>query len=292
MENRQKALTVIGLGPMGFAMAAVYLSKGYKVTVWNRTASKAAPLVAQGAVQAPHITDAVKSSELLIISLTEYAGMYTVLEPAAAVLSGKTIVNMSSDSPGAVAEAAAWAEGLGASFLSGGIMVPPPYIGKEGPEIYTFYSGKREVFDRWQADLAIMTATDFRGEDPRLAMIYYQALLDYMYTAVAGILHAIALVQSAGIKAAIFEPYLNNLLQFMPALVAESATIREADDGIYNGTGNNMQMLRAGVRHVLHASREAGINTSLPETIFSLYDAVVGKGLPNAGINSLIEVLR
>ncbi|NSL90210.1 NAD(P)-dependent oxidoreductase [Chitinophaga sp. Mgbs1] len=292
MENRQKALTVIGLGPMGFAMAAVYLSKGYKVTVWNRTASKAAPLIAQGAVQAPHITDAVKSSELLIISLTEYAGMYTVLEPAAAVLSGKTIVNMSSDSPGAVAEAAAWAEGLGASFLSGGIMVPPPYIGKEGPEIYTFYSGKREVFDRWQADLAIMTATDFRGEDPRLAMIYYQALLDYMYTAVAGILHAIALVQSAGIKAATFEPYLNNLLQFMPVLVAESATIREADDGIYNGTGNNMQMLRAGVRHVLHASREAGINTSLPETIFSLYDAVVSKGLPNAGINSLIEVLR
>ncbi|MCW3467835.1 NAD(P)-dependent oxidoreductase [Chitinophaga nivalis] len=295
MENKAKdagALTVIGLGPMGRAMAAAYLHKGYQVTVWNRTPEKAAQLIEKGVVLAPDITAAVKANELLIISLTEYATMYSVLEPAKAELKGKTIVNMSSDSPGTVAAAADWAANLGAYFLSGGIMVPPPYIGQEGPEIYTFYSGKKTIFDRYQAVLSVMTATDFRGEDPRLAMLYYQGLLDYMYASVAGLLHAIALMQSAGITAAAFEPYLHNFMQFMPVLLAESATSRETDERTYSGAENNMVMLRAGTEHVLKASREAGINTTLPEMIFNLSDAAVAQGFGKSGINSLIEVLR
>lgn len=49
--------------------------------------------------------------------------------------------------------------------------------------------------------------TDINEFPPNLAMLYYQALLDYMYISAAGILHAIAMVQSAGISAATFEPY-------------------------------------------------------------------------------------
>ncbi|WP_043615185.1 NAD(P)-binding domain-containing protein [Nonomuraea candida] len=32
-----KSVTVLGLGPMGQAMAGAYLGRGYDVTVWNRT---------------------------------------------------------------------------------------------------------------------------------------------------------------------------------------------------------------------------------------------------------------
>ena len=39
----------IGLGHMGAGMAASLLKAGHEVTVYNRTAAKAAPLVAQGA---------------------------------------------------------------------------------------------------------------------------------------------------------------------------------------------------------------------------------------------------
>ncbi|MEV4184161.1 NAD(P)-binding domain-containing protein, partial [Streptosporangium canum] len=44
-----KSVTVIGLGPMGQAMADAYLDGGYEVTVWNRTAGRADRLVARGA---------------------------------------------------------------------------------------------------------------------------------------------------------------------------------------------------------------------------------------------------
>lgn len=45
-------VTVIGLGPMGRAMAAAYLDAGYEVTVWNRSPGKDTELVARGARRA------------------------------------------------------------------------------------------------------------------------------------------------------------------------------------------------------------------------------------------------
>ncbi|MER7078809.1 NAD(P)-binding domain-containing protein, partial [Saccharopolyspora kobensis] len=42
----QKAVSVLGLGDMGTALADALLAAGHRVTVWNRTAARAEPLVA------------------------------------------------------------------------------------------------------------------------------------------------------------------------------------------------------------------------------------------------------
>ena len=42
----------IGLGDIGLPMAARLLDAGHALTVWNRTSTKAAPLVARGAALA------------------------------------------------------------------------------------------------------------------------------------------------------------------------------------------------------------------------------------------------
>ncbi|HWT20671.1 MAG TPA: NAD(P)-binding domain-containing protein, partial [Variovorax sp.] len=44
MGNKQ--ITVLGLGSMGQTLARLFLDKGYRVTVWNRTAGKADALAA------------------------------------------------------------------------------------------------------------------------------------------------------------------------------------------------------------------------------------------------------
>jgi hypothetical protein len=46
LEAMMSDVTVIGLGAMGSALAATLIEKGHVVTVWHRTAAKAAPLVA------------------------------------------------------------------------------------------------------------------------------------------------------------------------------------------------------------------------------------------------------
>ena len=46
MTTPQSAVTVLGLGPMGRALAGAFLAAGVPTTVWNRTASRAGALAA------------------------------------------------------------------------------------------------------------------------------------------------------------------------------------------------------------------------------------------------------
>src|SRR5690606_12816342 len=168
-------VTVIGLGPMGSAMAATFLEAGHDVTVWNRTASKAGPLVAKGAKQA----ERPATGELLVISQISYQAMYDSLGEAR--LDGKTLVNLSSGTPAELREAARWVAERGGTLITGGIMVPPPGIGQPGA--YTFYSGPKEALDRYAATLEALSAVTYVGEDPGLAMMYYQAQLLMFWSA-------------------------------------------------------------------------------------------------------------
>ena len=56
-------VSVIGLGRMGSALATTLLEDHYKVTVWNRTAAKAEPLVEAGATLAASVNEAIDGSE-------------------------------------------------------------------------------------------------------------------------------------------------------------------------------------------------------------------------------------
>lgn len=49
MHTDLQAVTVIGLGSMGSALAAALLDRGHPLTVWNRSPGKARPLVEKGA---------------------------------------------------------------------------------------------------------------------------------------------------------------------------------------------------------------------------------------------------
>ena len=59
-SNDLPPVTVIGLGPMGRALAGVLLSNGHATTVWTRTTAKADQLVAQGA----RLAESVQKSRL------------------------------------------------------------------------------------------------------------------------------------------------------------------------------------------------------------------------------------
>ena len=61
----------IGLGIMGLSMAKRLIEAGHKVTVYNRTASKAESLVKIGAKQAATPRDAAKGNEIVIGIVTD-----------------------------------------------------------------------------------------------------------------------------------------------------------------------------------------------------------------------------
>ena len=97
----------LGLGMMGSAMASRLLDAGNDVTVWNRTATKAQPLVDRGASLADSPADAAVGAEVVITMLADPAALEQVLFGdeglAAALHPGQTLIDMSTVGPDAVA---------------------------------------------------------------------------------------------------------------------------------------------------------------------------------------------
>ncbi|MFC7468445.1 NAD(P)-binding domain-containing protein [Actinomadura keratinilytica] len=56
------AVTVLGLGRMGGALAAAFLAAGHPTTVWNRSPGKADALVVRGARRAGSVAEAVAAA--------------------------------------------------------------------------------------------------------------------------------------------------------------------------------------------------------------------------------------
>ncbi|MEV8312631.1 NAD(P)-dependent oxidoreductase [Streptomyces sp. NPDC059900] len=78
-------IAFLGLGHMGAPMARRLLSAGHPLTVWNRTAGKAAPLVREGARLAAGPAEAVRDADVVITMLT---GPEAVCAVADAVVPG------------------------------------------------------------------------------------------------------------------------------------------------------------------------------------------------------------
>ncbi|WP_020660865.1 NAD(P)-dependent oxidoreductase [Amycolatopsis benzoatilytica] len=281
-------VTMIGLGPMGQAMVRCYLAAGHEVTVWNRTASRADALVAEGAKRAETAADALAANELVILSLTDYQAMYDILAPIDDALRGKVVVNLSSDTPERTRVAAEWLASRGAEMIAGGVMVPAPVVGTEGS--FVFYSGQRATFDRVEPTLRVLGRPDYRGTDLGLAQLYYQALLDLFLTTLSAFLHSAALVGTAGVPAATLVPYASQLLALTQSMLDEAAA--NADGGSHPGDQANAKMMGATADHIFAASRDAGIDTSLPAAVKAHYDRVIAAGHGQESWTSLIEVLR
>jgi 3-hydroxyisobutyrate dehydrogenase len=69
----QEPIAVLGTGGMGTPMARNLLAAGFPVTVWNRTRSRAEPLVADGAKVASTPAEAVSDGGLVLTMLTDGA---------------------------------------------------------------------------------------------------------------------------------------------------------------------------------------------------------------------------
>ena len=90
----------IGLGAMGGGIVRRLIAAGHDVTGWNRTAEKAAPLVAEGMRLAQTARDAAAAGEVVITMLTDVRALEAVADEVAAGLGGDAVwLDMSTIAP-------------------------------------------------------------------------------------------------------------------------------------------------------------------------------------------------
>jgi 2-hydroxy-3-oxopropionate reductase len=140
----------IGLGIMGKPMAGHLVKAGHTVTVWNRTASKAADLVKAGARQAASPKEAAAQSDLTIVMVADTPDVRQVIMGPNGILEGArrggVVVDMSTISPVATREIATALAERGVEMLDA-----PVSGGEKGAidaTLSIMVGGKPEVFER------------------------------------------------------------------------------------------------------------------------------------------------
>ncbi|MGA4839523.1 NAD(P)-dependent oxidoreductase [Streptomyces sp. G45] len=283
------SVTVIGLGAMGQALAGAFLNAGHPTTVWNRSAGKGDDLVARGAVRAASAAEAVRASDLVVVCVVDYDASRAILEPLAADLAGRTLVNLTSDTPERAREAAAWAAKAGVDYLDGAVMVPTTVVGT--PDALLFHSGPRAVYERHEDTLrALGGQSTYVGEDHGHAALYDLSLLDYFWTSMAGLVHAYALATADGVPAAAIAPFLKANAGLVLSLVEETA--KGVDSGSYPGDQGNLAMEAAGIEHIAHAAEHRGLDTSVLRAVHALAARGVALGHGADSWTATVEAAR
>lgn len=112
---------VAGLGKMGAAIASRLIEVGHQVTVWNRTADKAEPLVKEGAAAAATPGELANRSDVIVTILTDAAAIDSVFHGLSGLLSGdvggKLFIEMSTVQPRTEIALAEKVRGKGAAFV-------------------------------------------------------------------------------------------------------------------------------------------------------------------------------
>lgn len=291
MTNQQHKtpVTVLGLGAMGRALAGAFLQAGHPTTVWNRSSGKGEDLVARGATRATTAAEAVRASDVVVVCLYDYAASRAVLDPLAPELRGRALVNLTSDTPERSREAAAWAAGHGIDYLDGAILVPVTVIGTA--DALLFHSGPRAVYERHESTLRVLGGnTVYLGEDHGLAAVYDNALLDFFWTSMSGLVHAFALAGADGVKGAELAPYMSALLSIFPAAVETTAV--EVDSGEYPGEQAPLVTEAANVDHIIHASEHRGLDVGALNGMKAVLDRAIAKGHGAKGWTATIEAVR
>jgi len=248
-------VTVLGLGPMGYALAAAFLAADHPTTVWNRSPGKENGLDAAVAATA---AEAITAGRLVIVCVRDYAAARSILDTDA--LEGRTLVNLSGGSPQQARAMAAWAAEYGIDYLDGVIMATTDAIG--GPDAALFFSGPADVYETHRPTLAALGENAlYVGDSPGRAAAFDASLQDMLWTSMSGVIHMLALAKAEGITAADIAAHAKALLGFFPAMIDLLA--EQVDTGNYSGDAGTLDATAATMDHILDAIRAQDLDNGV-----------------------------
>lgn len=189
----------LGMGLLGSNFVKAMLRKGEEVQVWNRTASKAEILVADGALAFANVADAVKGADMVHITLKDDATVNEVLEAAFSGLAPGTIIidHTTTSVEGAIERTANW-KSKGFIYLHAPVFMGPPNALESTGNMLV--SGDQEIIARVEPELSKMTGKllNFGSEEGKAAGIKLIGNL-FLIAMTAGLSDALALAKALSI---------------------------------------------------------------------------------------------
>ncbi|HEY7726775.1 MAG TPA: NAD(P)-dependent oxidoreductase [Anaeromyxobacteraceae bacterium] len=158
----------LGLGTMGAPLANNLRRAGHVVTLWNRTAAKAEPLVRKGARPAASPRECAAGQEIVFVCVSDERALEAVLEGPEGVLgalkAGDLLVDASTSGTREARALDERVKGRGATFLAA------PLLGSraaaEKAQLTVLLGGPREARERARPAIAAISARCIELETP------------------------------------------------------------------------------------------------------------------------------
>lgn len=284
-------IAVIGLGAMGSALARAQLKGGHSVTVWNRTATKAEPLVARGATLVDTAAGAARAAEIVLICVDTYASADGALDGVwqANGLAGRTVVQLGTGSPDEARAFAAKVEAAGGHALDGSIMCYPTELGPDSDELIMF-GGAEAGFDAAKPALQRLSRNlEYLGDNIAAPAVLDTAMLSISLALYAGVVHAARICECEGVEVADLARLDLHGDLVTPRLEVISANAFELGR-LHDGGALGVWADVAGSIH--GQLRRLGIASEVAEALARFYRRAVAAGHGPEDVTALIKLLR
>lgn len=273
MNHRR--LAFIGLGSMGGGMAHRLLERGHRLTVFNRTAAKAEPLTAAGAVLAGSPEEAAEGHRVVLLSLSDERAVDEVLfgRVVPVLAPGALVVDTSTVSPG---YARAAAERLAAKGLRRveACVVGNPLQAREGA-LRVYVSGAEEDFAEVRPVLDALGTQVLHLGPPGTATSMKLVLNLLLGAQVASMAEAVAYGVASGLDR---EQLITSIAEsgFSSVVMRFRAALMKG--GTYEPAFFRADLMEKDVRIATEAAHAAGLTLPVLDTVLARFSAVVAAG--------------
>jgi 3-hydroxyisobutyrate dehydrogenase-like beta-hydroxyacid dehydrogenase len=284
-----RKILVIGLGRMGFALAATLLKNNYEVSVWNRTVSKAAPLVEAGASQVSSVAEGINVSEVIVVCVGNYDDTKLLLEDCGD-LTGKTLMQLTTASAPETREMETWAIQNGALYLDGAIMGFPSEVGTETG--FLLVAGSEAA---WRACESIVMclggASRFLGENVAAPTVLDAALLISEMSTIMGMIQGAHIVEKEGLD-------VGEYVEIVAGVVAadDGGDLRRQGNAIvrndFSDTEAALGTWSAGLSNLVGDLAKRGLNVEFAQAISGLLERALRAGYAEEEVAAVIKVMR
>jgi 3-hydroxyisobutyrate dehydrogenase len=287
-DPTRPAIAVLGTGRMGAPIAHNLLAAGFEVSVWNRTAERAAPLAGDGARLASSPAEAVEGADVVLTMLADGDAVSDAMTGRGGALpsmrQGSAWIQMATIGD-------EWTQRLATVATEQGVeFVDAPVSGSDGPardaQLVVLASGPEGVRARLQPIFdAIGRKTLWlgpAGNGTRLKLV----LNDWLASLTEGMAETIALTEALGLDPHLFIEAIDDGPLGSPYAEAKARAALAGE----SVPGFALRLAFKDVGLALDAARERDLELPITEAISRRWQEAMADGHADEDVSAVIAV--
>jgi 3-hydroxyisobutyrate dehydrogenase len=286
-STHRMEIGLIGVGLMGFPLAARLVSQGISVRVYNRTLAKVEPLRSLGVTIASQPDDVIRTCDGTVLMVTDAQAISEVLTADTNALFGRTILQMGTIAPQESIDLQACVESWGGHYLEAPVLGSIPEA-KAGT-LLVMVGATEAQFQQWLPILALLGSNPIHvgavGQASALKLALNHLIAGL--TATFGL--SLKLVQQYDVNVDTFMAILRDSALYAPTFDKKLARMLEHQ---YENPNFPTKHLLKDVNLFSSAVAQAGLTSDLTRGIQTILERAIAQGLAEADYSAMFEAFE